>query len=171
MIDPSKQLSSNYPKIIINHVGIVTRDVELCAKNYEQLFGFGPFNVVLRDKQKITLHGQPAEVRHKTAIGFGGGVQFHLSQVIEGQSAHSEFLAAGKEGLHHLGTFVDDFDAELAKFTSKGYGVVSQGYETTLRTRWAYVDTAADLGFYVELIEKPPLRRTSTKNAIKGKAG
>ncbi len=155
MSDPTTPQSSTFPKFVVNHIGIVTRDVEQCAKNYEQLFGFGPFNIVLRDTQKITLHGLPAEVRHKTAIGFGGGVQFHLSQVIEGRSAHSEFLAAGKEGLHHLGTFVDDFDGELAKFTNKGYGVVSQGYETTLRTRWAYVDTAAALGFYVELIEKP----------------
>ncbi len=163
MSDPASPPPSSFPTFTVNHIGIVTRDVERCAKKYEALFGFGPFNVVLRGTQKIELHGQPAEVRHKTAVGFGGGVQFHISQVVEGRSAHSEFLAAGKEGLHHIGVFVEDFDGELRKYTSKGYAIVSQGFETSMRVRWAYMDTAADLGFYVELIEKPPLRRKTPK--------
>ncbi len=163
MSDPVIPSPVDFPKFAVNHIGIVTRDVERCAKKYEDLFGFRPFNVVLRGKQKIELHGQPAEVRHKTAIGFGGGVQFHISQVVEGRSAHSEFLDAGKEGLHHVGVFVEDFDGELAKYASKGYAVVSQGFETSLRVRWAYMDTAADLGFFIELIEKPPVRHKRTK--------
>lgn len=163
MSDPETPLPSKFPTFAVNHIGIVTRDVERCAKKYEALFGFGPFNVMLRDLQKIELHGQPAEVRHKTAVGFGAGIQFHISQVVEGRSAHSEFLAAGKEGLHHLGIFVDDFDGELANYTSKGYAVLSRGFETSLRVRWAYIDTAADLGFYMEIIEKPPLRRKKAK--------
>ncbi len=163
MSDPAIPPPSIFPKFAINHIGIVTRDVVQCAKKYEALFGIGPFNIVLRDTQKIELHGQPAEVRHKTAIASGAGVQIQLSEVLEGRSAHSEFLDAGKEGLHHIGTYVEDFDRELGKYTRMGYAVVSQGFNTSLRVRWAYIDTAADLGFYMEIIEKPPLHRVRTQ--------
>lgn len=154
-------------KFGVNHLGIVVRDVEKTAKVYEDVFGMGPFNVVLRDVDKIELHGEPAEVRLKSALAFHNGIQIELVEVVEGKSVHKEFLDAGNEGLHHLGVYVDDFAGELAKYRAKGYEVLSQGKAYGV-ARWAYVDARADLGLIWELIEMPP-RKSARRRQKRGK--
>ncbi|GAB4325484.1 MAG: VOC family protein [Promethearchaeota archaeon] len=144
-------------KFAVNHLGVVVRDVERAAREYERLFGIGPFNVVLRDVDQIELRGKPSTVRLKSGLAFAGGVQIELVEVVEGRSVHSEFLEAGNEGLHHLGVFVEDLDAELEKYAAAGCDVLSRGTAYGV-ARWAYVDTKDLLGFVFELVEKPPPR-------------
>lgn len=89
------------------------------------------------------------------AIGFArsGDVQIELLQPVAGEGLHAEFLGARGPGAHHLGFLVDDLDAELAAAADAGYPEVMGGEFGSLR--FAYADTLADLGLYVELVEDP----------------
>jgi hypothetical protein len=89
------------------------------------------------------------------AIGFArtGDLQLELIQPVAGEGLHAEFLAARGPGAHHLGFLVDDLDAELAAAAAAGFPEVMGSEFGTLR--FAYVDTAAAWGPYVELVEDP----------------
>ncbi len=144
-------------KFGVNHLGIVVRDVEKTAKIFEEVFGMGPFNILLREPDDIELHGEPQTVRLKSGLVHTSGIQIELVQVMEGKTAHKEFLDAGGFGLHHIGVFVQDFEGELKKWQEKGFEVLSRG-KAYGAANWAYIDTRKELGFMYELIELPPLR-------------
>ena len=55
--------------------------------------------------------------------------------------------------MHHLGYLVEDLDAQLARAEKLGLSQVMSGGFGALR--FAYVDTAADLGVLTELVEDP----------------
>jgi hypothetical protein len=96
-----------------------------------------------------------AVVECSLAIGFArsGDVQLELIQPVAGAGLHAEHLATRGSGFHHLGFLVDDLDAERAAATDAGFPEVTGGEFGSLR--FAYLDTAAALGVYVELVEDP----------------
>jgi hypothetical protein len=95
------------------------------------------------------------DVECSLAIGFArsGDVQVELLQPVAGEGLHAEFLAARGPGAHHLGFLVDDLDAELAAAAGDGFDDVMSSQFGSLR--FAYLDTLAPLGTYVELVEDP----------------
>jgi catechol 2,3-dioxygenase-like lactoylglutathione lyase family enzyme len=59
---------------------------------------------------------------------------------------------SGKEGLHHAAMFVDDLDAEIARFAAEG-APLAQLSVTSGGTAFAFVDARASLGHMLELYE------------------
>jgi catechol 2,3-dioxygenase-like lactoylglutathione lyase family enzyme len=59
---------------------------------------------------------------------------------------------SGYEGLHHAALFVDDLEAEIARFASEG-APLAQLSVTQTGTAFAFVDTRASLGHMLELYE------------------
>ena len=81
-----------------------------------------------------------------------GEPQVELIEWHEGDSPYKDFLEQGREGLHHLGMYVDNLDPYLKDFESKGieilfYGEIGGG-------RFAYMDTESTFGIIVELIQR-----------------
>lgn len=62
-----------------------------------------------------------------------------------------EFLEKQGEGINHIGFFVDDLAAEIAKLVGKGCRVVSSG-RTTGGGAFAYFDTDGVGGIIFELM-------------------
>jgi catechol 2,3-dioxygenase-like lactoylglutathione lyase family enzyme len=56
-----------------------------------------------------------------------------------------------REGIHHLGYWVKDFDEALQKMKDLGIKVLADG--DVYGVRYCYLDTENQCGFIVELIE------------------
>ncbi|WP_286288350.1 VOC family protein [Aminobacter sp. SS-2016] len=66
--------------------------------------------------------GQPVEVELKLAFGYMGDVQIELiEQTNNASSPYTDFLAAGREGLQHLGFWVHDHAEATARVEAAGY--------------------------------------------------
>ena len=72
-------------------------------------------------------------------------------QLIEGDCIFSEFINAGREGLHHYGVFVKELAPIKKLFLDKGFEVVNEG--TTGVVNVLYFDTLDLLGVYLEFQE------------------
>jgi methylmalonyl-CoA/ethylmalonyl-CoA epimerase len=144
----------------ISQIGIVVKDLQSAVDFYQGL-GFGPFQVIDRPEETCELHGEESRFQIKTALGMAGNVQLEVIQVLSGKNAHTEFLETRGEGMHHVGIYVEDIEAELASHVEKGLEITSRG--EFMGVKWAYINMLDTLGHLVEFIELPKPRARKPK--------
>ncbi|MEX2683887.1 MAG: VOC family protein [Candidatus Sigynarchaeota archaeon] len=145
----------------INQIGIVVKDIAKAAEFYLHTFGI-TFQVIDRPEETCQLHGTLSTFRIRTALGNVAGLQIELIQVLEGRTAHVEFMETHGEGIHHLGIYVEDLESEIAACAKDGIGVISRG--EFLGVKWAYMDSTRVAGAIIEFIELPKPRARKQKN-------
>jgi len=104
----------------LNHIGIVVKDMDKAMEYYGSVFGLGPFTTEVYELKGFLYRGQPADARVRAAIAYSGRVFIELIQVLEGETAHTEFLREKGEGIQHIAFTVDDLDDALAKLAREG---------------------------------------------------
>ncbi len=147
----------------INQIGIVVKDVVKAADFYQRTFGVA-FQVMDRPNETCQLHGKESCFRIKTAFGNAAGLQIELIQVLEGRTAHVEFMEVHGEGIHHFGIYVEDIEAEIESCAKQGIELISRG--EFLGVKWAYVDSTKVAGAVMEFIEMPKPRARKPKKDI-----
>lgn len=130
----------------VDQIGIVVRDADAVMKSWTALFGIGPWSY--REMGGKDAKGRDFKV--KLAFASLGGVQLELIQPVEGRIFHSAFLEQHGEGLHHLGFYVDDVDAEAANLVKQGATILN-----TMPGRFAYMGTGGPGGVIFEVIKRP----------------
>jgi hypothetical protein len=100
-------------------------------------------------------HYRGRDIESSVALAFSrsGRVQIELLQPLDGEGITHDFLAQHGPGAHHIGFLVGDADAQVASAERDGIEAVMSGHIGTLH--FVYLDTFADIGLYVELIEDP----------------
>ena len=131
----------------VDQIGIVVRDIDKVIDSWSSLFGIDPWTI--REMNGKDEKGQPVKVR--LAFASLGSIQLELIQPVEGRIFHSEFLDVHGEGLHHLGFYVDDVNAEADNLVKQGARVLS-----TMPGRYAYLGTGGPGGVIFEVIRRPP---------------
>ena len=134
-------------------VGYVVRDAHKTAKEYEKV-GVGPFVEEMFPGIEAVVHGKPADYKVLTILADMGGWELELCQVLEGRPIMKEFLEQKGEGIHHLGFYVDNLEDELAKWRSKGVGVLQWSKcppPYPEGSAYAYLDTEKLLGIIIEI--------------------
>lgn len=138
----------------IDQVAYVVADLDAALPRYEALYG--PFRVAEAPLRDCTIRGRTADCTLKLAVNSEGPVEIELIQVLEGETPHSEHLAAHGEGLHHVRFRVQGLEAKLEE-------LAAAGYETVFYKRFgpgaafAYLETPKPLGpSLIELLELPP---------------
>ena len=137
----------------VNQVGIVVRDAEKVSRYYSSIFGIGPFTTYDMNLARATLNGEPAPTSLRMVIARMGAVEIELIQVLDGGDFYTGFLDAHGEGLHHLGSYIDDldsYDRTLAELSAQGIRPTFQYRGRSLR--FSYLDTRATGGVILELI-------------------
>jgi methylmalonyl-CoA/ethylmalonyl-CoA epimerase len=145
----------------IDQVAVVVRDLDRAMERYTNELGIGPWAVYTFSPDWIggmTFRGKEQGYTMKLAIAQLGPVMYELIEPVEGPNCYHEFLDERGEGLHHLGYFVDDIDAEIKNMESKGYPLLQSGrsFGTNDDGAYAYFDTERDFGCILEAIEMPP---------------
>ena len=140
---------------IIQYAWVVPK-LEDAARHWHETAGIGPF-LINRDLRlgAPRYRGTPSETRFSTAVAQHGEIQIELvEQLDDSPSAYRDLVPQGATGFHHIAFIAADFDAGLAHYTTRGYDVAADGNFGPMR--YAYIDTAADLGHMIEIVEDKP---------------
>ncbi len=144
----------------ITQIAYVVDDLESALRRWTQLTGAGPF-FVLAHLQFVEprYRGQPTDIDASIALGYSGGLCVELIQQHNAvPSVFRELPARAGGGFHHWAVMTEQFDDDLARYREQGYVIAFSG-AVAIGARFAYVDTVADLGGMLELIElTPPVR-------------
>ena len=133
-------------------------------RHWLETFGVGPFLCMERGvahPPAVTLHrSEPVTVELKLGFAFMGEVQIELiEQTNDAPSPYTEFLAAGREGLQHLGFWVHDYAVATARVEAAGYRPVYEIPVTGQEETIIYYESPPEYGPMLELV--PPQWRRS----------
>ena len=133
----------------IDQVGYVVRDLDATLARYERLFG--PFSRMDSPLKAVLYRGEPTDVHLELAFGSDGNIEMEFIAVKSGASPHSEFLASGREGIHHIRYRVPDCDATLAALRGEGFEPI--WYHDMGFAKFAYLEHTSRDGVLIELLE------------------
>ena len=133
-------------------VAYVVHDIQAAQRFFNETLG-GPRFFVIENIafKEHTYRGQPVECHQHVAFGYAGTMQIELIQQLSGENTVSEFLRQGGKGVHHLGIQVADLDHATRDMTEQGSVLVESGVAGQA-TRFAFFDTRAAIGTYIELV-------------------
>ena len=141
----------------INQLGFVVKDAAHIASAFQPLFGVEP-PVTIDATVTQDAAGEPIPP-YEVRIAFLtlGKLQLEFIQVLKGRPAiYCDFLDRCGEGLHHVGVNVPNLDAALRQMKAARLRILWSG--NIYGTRWAYLETQAQLGTILELIEIRPVQ-------------
>ena len=136
----------------------VVPELEAAIGHWVKSVGAGPF-FVFEDVHfaESNYRGTPADIpAHRAAIGQSGPMQIELIQPLGGgPGIWTDIVPRGGAGFHHGGLYCTDYDAQRAAYLAAGHEMAFEGLMMGAKT--CYIDTAAALGFMVELITANPI--------------
>lgn len=140
----------------LDHVCIVTRDLEKTKRNYARLVGAEvPETIVNQDYERMNTwyRGGPARKSGLSQCGFSDSKGFTVELIMpdDGPSAWNDQLCEQGEGLHHVAFLVKDLDAVLERCAENGMVKIQTG--DFPGGHYAYVDGREFVGAYLELME------------------
>jgi catechol 2,3-dioxygenase-like lactoylglutathione lyase family enzyme len=132
----------------------VVPDFEAALAFWTENLGVGPFVVIenAADDRYVFYQENKTTVKMSLAFSYVGEMQIELvhASALE-PTPWTDFLAAGREGLHHVGFWPHDFERACAEMETKGFKTESwiQTHEGQISSR--YFSGPAHLGVLVEL--------------------
>jgi methylmalonyl-CoA/ethylmalonyl-CoA epimerase len=147
----------DFGSLKIDQLGFVFKDIEKQAKVMEDLFGFSKFIFGEKSTMTILFHGKESKITSQMAFSRLGNTQIELIKWFDGECSYKEFLAQGREGLHHIAIYIEGTDSYIKEFGKKGIGILQSGVVFT--TRFTYMDSEKEFGFIVELLENIKRRK------------
>ena len=98
--------------------------------------------------------GQPGELCMLAGLAQAGPIQIELIQPLTtGPIGYRDTVKKGETKFHHVCVWTDDLDADLNYYNEKGFMTANQGTVAAMDVRFAYVDTHAELGCMIEILE------------------
>ena len=147
-----------------DQVGIVVKDIEKAAKIFGALLNFkGKLNIV-EQSSDVNYKGQQCTVQMKKIMQHWGDKQLEIVEVVDatGPNVYSDAVEAGRFGLHHLGTYVDNADELIQHFKEENLCDIIQSGKAG-PVNFYYLDTEKTLGFVLELINIKKEKRVRKK--------
>lgn len=128
----------------VDHIGIAVPDLEAALAVYRDVLGleFCGYETVAEQKVKV------AKLK-------GGDDTIELLEPTEEDSPIGKFLKKRGPGIHHVCLAVDDIEATLERFKSKGLRLIDESPRIGAGgCRIAFVHPASTGGVLIELSEK-----------------
>ena len=129
----------------IDHISYAVTDIDKTIEAWSKLYGIAPWTY--RENSGTDIKGRPWKIR--MAFAYVGPLEVELVQCVEGRIFQSKFLDKWGEGVHHLGFFVDDVDAEVASLTKDGAKLLIHD-----PGKFAYLDARGPGGAIFELMQR-----------------
>ena len=134
----------------------LVNDLEASIRNWNALYGAGPFVITPHHKtERFTYRGTNQEADVSYAFGYLGDtmIQF-IQQHDDTPSIYRDMYKKGKEGFHHVGVLVHDWDAERQRMLDMGFEIACELWADNVNA--AYFDTRSVNGGFTELHGDPP---------------
>jgi hypothetical protein len=135
----------------------VVCNIESAVDHWSRKVGVGPFYLLEHIAfGRVYFRGAPLNIDLSVAIAQWGEIQIELIQQHDASpSIYTEFAARHGEGLQHVGVLTASLDEHLERVKSLGIEPVQWG-ATANGMRFAYLNTDAQPGGMIELIENGP---------------
>jgi hypothetical protein len=143
----------------IMQTAFIVNDLEAACMKWVKTTGIGPFLIAPHLKlDTLVYRGKKnSSLEFSLAIAQSDGVQVELiQQHCDNPSAYRDTISKGKEGFHHICLYPEDYDATYQWYVKQGYAVAIDGVFG--ETRFSYLDTSADIGCMVEILEQNPVQ-------------
>ncbi len=138
----------------ITQVGIIVADIEARAKAWAAVLGVPVPPIIITDpleQAQTEYAGAPTPARAKLAFFQLGQVALELIEPIDGPSTWKDQLDTHGDSLHHIAFQIQGMGERLAYLNAQGIPLAQRGEFTG--GRYAYVDSAPQLGAILELLE------------------
>lgn len=143
-----------------HHVGVLVPDMEEAIRWFAEVLG-----VTIRAPQRMITQGridpgefgdeQPHEGVSYLAWSVQGPPHYELVEAKDGShGAGLHSLDTQGPGLHHVGMFVADVDAEIARLAVRGVGLQGRIVAADGRTMACWTDRSPQSGLAVEYIDE-----------------
>jgi methylmalonyl-CoA/ethylmalonyl-CoA epimerase len=129
----------------IDHISYSVKDINQVIEKWSRLYGFGPWT--FSENGGTDAKGRPWKIR--MAFAYVGPMQIELVQCTEGRIFQSRFLDTWGEGVHHIGFYVDDVDAEADNLAAQGAKILIRD-----PGNFAYMDAGGPGGAIFELMRR-----------------
>jgi methylmalonyl-CoA/ethylmalonyl-CoA epimerase len=129
----------------IDHISYTVKDINQVIEKWSRLYGIGPWT--FSENGGTDAKGRPWKIR--MAFAYVGAMQIELVQCTEGRIFQSRFLDTWGEGVHHIGFYVDDVDAEAANLAAQGAKILIRN-----PGNFAYMDAGGPGGAIFELMRR-----------------
>ena len=144
----------------IAQVAFVVRDLEAAVEKYWKIFGIGPWHFYTYGKplvKKMSYRGKPADYEMRIALSYIGDLRIELIEIGKGDTVYADSVKEHGFGFHHFGILVDDMGAAISAAEKAGYTMIQDGsgFGRDGDGHYAYLDTEADIGVTLELIQRP----------------
>lgn len=157
-------------------IGIVVRDLDRTVKALNEVFGIGPWRFITypppeRGAAGLEYRGEPGHFAHRIAFASLGPIEMEICEPVAGAgpSSLTEYLDEHGEGIQHIRFNVPELQPVLDYLTGRGIGCVMSGPGIRPGTRWYHMDTSAQVGFVLELMNVLPGTDGRTPEIIDGK--
>ncbi len=123
----------------VHHIALVYENIEEKIEEFKKLFGIEIFNEMNLGVIKV-------------ARAMIGKLQIDFIEPIEENSIFYSFLKNGKEGFHHIGIQVKDYEEKVKDWESKGLNKLIESELSNVK--FVYFDTTEITGYITELLQE-----------------
>ncbi len=171
---PNNELRIGGTPVELVQIGVVVRDMDRTVKYLTEVFGLGPFRFITyppegRTDMDLTYRSEVGHFSHRLAFTQLGPIELELIQPLEGESALTEFLREHGEGIQHIRFNTAELQPLLNYLSEKGVEPIMSGSGLRPGTKWVHMDTAAQAGFVIELMNVLPGTSGRTPPIVDGK--
>lgn len=138
----------------------VVADLDPFIEHLTRVVGVGPFFRFPTPLpfEWLTRHDAPTrqfDILGEAALAYSGETMIEVMVPGRDPSPYRDFLEAGRAGLHHLGTWATDYDAQMAAARAAGVRVAIEGKLPMGQFAYLETDTLWP-GTMVEIIKPEP---------------
>ena len=136
--------------------GYVVGDLQAALRHWTETLRIGPF-ILVEDVGagcRFEFHGRPITPRIDAAFSYLGDTQIEIiCPRDDTPSPYTEFLGAGREGLQHLGFWVDDHPSACRQVEAGGMRPVFSVLLPGAVRPTTYYEAPSSLGTMIEVAE------------------
>ena len=141
----------------VMQMAYVPKDFDAALKYWTEVMGVGPFFMISDSGlENVRFKGKPSSMRFGLALAYWGDVQIELIKLNNDEpSMYKDWLDSGKEGVQHVCSLTDNFDAAMKLCEQKNMQVLHQA-DVPGGGSVAYVDTGGGDGMVLEILQPAP---------------
>jgi catechol 2,3-dioxygenase-like lactoylglutathione lyase family enzyme len=143
-------------------LGYVVADLDAALRFWTERLGVGPFVVIensLERDRRFIYRGQARDIRMSIAFSYLGDVQIEfIAQSNSEPSPYTDFLSSGRQGLHHLGFWPQDYPQACEQLQRMGLAEVCTIEMQDGTKNVSYFSGPPHLGVMLEVVPLTPAR-------------
>ena len=144
----------NLPRV--GQIGLITADVQKALPSFAAALNLQTWYEPRYAEKHFFIGSEEVELNFNIVFAYSGGLQIELIEEKSQVAAiYREHLEQSGQGIHHLGFFVPDIEANLGAARRLGLETLFEGQFKTAgggSVRFVYLDTRPQCGVILEMI-------------------